>query len=126
MTELIEVLKDLDGEHLVPTVWRKTLSCIVDASRRDELSLDCIDDVNPASLNEANRLRRNIAAYGVHLARLPERTWQTSVCRWMDGYWDVLVDLFTEEAGESDLVLFIKVYEQEGSYRFSVESVHVP
>lgn len=81
---------------------------------------------SPISKNEADRLRRNIAAYGVHLSELPERAWQTSVCRWMEDYWDVLVDLFTEEEGESDLVLFIKVYEREVSYRFNVESVHVP
>jgi hypothetical protein len=126
MAELIEVLKDPDNEHPVPTVWRDTLSRIVDALRRDEFSLNSIEDVSPISNNEADRLRRNIATYGVHLSKLPERAWQTSVCRWMEDYWDVLVDLFTEEEGESDLVLFIKVYEREGSYRFNVESVHVP
>eukprot|EP01037_Dinobryon_pediforme_P020035 gene20034-20565_t len=98
-----------------------------DDANHAEVCKDCHRELHtpdPISGNEAERLRRNISAYGAHLSELPERAWQTSVCRWMEGYWDVLVDLFTEEEGESDLVLFIKVYEREGSYRFNVESIH--
>jgi len=44
----------------------------------------------------------------------------------MGGYWDALVDLFTEEEGRSDLVLSLHVREGGGEYLFEVMSVHVP
>ncbi len=72
------------------------------------------------------RMADSIADYGAHLVELPEACWASSVCQWMGGYWDVLVDLFTEEEGRSDLVLSLRVREGGGEYLFEVMSVHVP
>lgn len=71
-------------------------------------------------------MARNVDAYGARLASLPEEAWNTSVCQWMVGYWDVLVDLFTIDEGLSDLVLAVRVYEDGVGYSFKIQSVYVP
>jgi len=40
--------------------------------------------------------------------------------------WQVLVDLWTQEEGRSDLALHLHVAESAGGYRFAVHLVYVP
>ena len=82
--------------------------------------------VEAVSAERASTIAANIDKYGCSLMKLPEAAWQTSVCQWMEGYWDVLIDLYTVEEGESDLALVMRVYEKNESYNFVVQSVHVP
>lgn len=72
------------------------------------------------------QIAANINEYGAHLSKLPAEAWQTSVCQWMRSYWDALVDLFTIEEGASDLVLAVRIYEQDSTYSFEIQSVYVP
>lgn len=51
---------------------------------------------------------------------------KTSVCQWVGGYWDVLIDLYTVEESVSDLALSVRVYETAAGYEFDIQSVHVP
>jgi hypothetical protein len=44
----------------------------------------------------------------------------------MDGYWDIVVDLWTAESGKSDLILSVRVFEEGDGYRFDVDGVFVP
>ena len=81
--------------------------------------------MDPVSPKLADRIARYIAGYGESLVELPEQAWSTSVAHWMDGHWDVLVDLFTA-SGECDLVLSVRVFETAGGYRYEVDAVHVP
>lgn len=126
MNESVPIVKDEHEERQVPTLWRTTFLKIVEAFRQGDYSLNGIPGVKPTSLKDAERMRGNVDSYGAHLSNLPDATWETSVCRWMGTHWDILVDLFTEEEGASDLVLFSKVYEKNGSYEFEVDSMHVP
>lgn len=127
MTDTIPVLQDEDNERPVPTAWRRTLIDIVQSFKEGDFRLERgIDGVQSVSVQEANRLSGNIAAYGDQLASLPEATWRTSIYRWMRGYWDVLIDLYTVREGSSDLVLFVRVYEKNGKYSFEVQSINVP
>ena len=71
-------------------------------------------------------IAENIEDYGDQLTSLPKGTWKTSVCLWMEEYWEVFVDLYTEDEGASDLVLAVRVYEENSDYVFKVHSVHVP
>jgi hypothetical protein len=128
MNEFVAIAKDSHEERRVPTSWRATFLKIVTAFRQGNFSLMGIDGVRPLSSAEAVRIAGNIGSFASALAplgELSEVTWQTSICRWMDSYWYVLVDLSMEK-GDSDLVLFAKVYEENETYGFDVESVHVP
>jgi len=127
MTEHVSVVKDEDKESPIPTAWRKTFVDIVEAFKGKDFKLERkIPGVKPVLEQDAVRIAGNIEDYGAQLVSLPDETWQTSVCRWMRGYWEVLIDLFTVEEGASDLVLTARVYEDELAYRIEVQSVHVP
>ena len=125
MSKFVTVAKD-NVEGVIPSAWRAILSDIVEAFRSGDFQLTDLACVNQISAQDSARIYNNIEAYGDQLASLPEETWETSVCRWMGNWWLVLVDLSTLEEGTSDLVLFTRVYEDGQSYRFEIESVHVP
>jgi len=126
MKELLAVSKS-EGELPVPSEWRQTFIRIVEEFRSGNFRIgQNIPGVRPLSHRDAERIKFNISSYDSELSELSEETWETSVCRWMNGYWDVLVDLSTVQGGLSDLVLFSRVYELDGSYEFVVTSVHVP
>ncbi|WMJ68356.1 hypothetical protein [Stenotrophomonas sp. 24(2023)] len=67
-----------------------------------------------------------IRAYGAHLKALPEESWNSSLCIWYGEFWNVLVDLYTEEEGRSDLVLQVHIHEAPNGYRYDVIQVYVP
>ena len=128
--ENISVYKDEKNERHIPSIWRGVFENIVHSFVEGDFSLErCISNVDPLKDSEARFIESSISAYGDPLIDLPKDAWQTSVYRWQRGYWEVLVDLFTEDEGASDLVLFARVFETEGDkgqYRFIVDSVHVP
>ncbi len=123
----VPVVKDNEAEGPVPTVWRPTLAAVVDALVRHDYALaDNIDGVAPVSAETAEHVRSYIEDYGATLVRLPQDAWGTSVCSWTGHHWDVMVDLWTEEEGPSDLVLQLRVAEQDDGYRAEVHMVYVP
>ena len=127
MPEHLNDAKYEDGERPVPDQWRNTFSQIVEAFVSGDFRIErSINGVKPPSSEEATMMADNIDHYGGKLTRLPQESWDTSICRWMEGYWEVVVDLFTERDGLSDLVLFARVYERDHTYEFEIESVHVP
>jgi hypothetical protein len=103
---IIEIVKDIRGRCLAP---RKFLESEIDVDSRD------IDFIY-----------QSLDAYGDPLINVPKDGWETSICRWMGGYWHLMIDLFTVEEGASDLVLFVDVYEHGSSKCFKIQSVHVP
>lgn len=127
MSEPVPVMKN-DAEQMpIPTEWRGVLASIVSSLKNGDFKLtQRIVGVLPISEEIAKVIENNIERYGAQLTSLPEESWQTSACQWMDGFWDVLVDLFTIEEGASDLVLAARVYESNNCYSFEVQSVHVP
>lgn len=127
MDQEIGVFKDEDGQRSIPSIWRHTFCEIVESFKDGDFEIGReIAGVRKISAQDASRMARNIKDYGAHLISLPEETWETSVCQWMRGYWDVLIDLFTAEEGASDLALAVRVFEDGAAYRFEVQSVHVP
>ncbi|WP_411850310.1 hypothetical protein ACLB90_15565 [Stenotrophomonas sp. LGBM10] len=118
------VAKDGEKEVSVPQAWRPTLTAIVDALiQGGEPSLPRVTLQSPDVWVSA---QDNIRAYGAQLRKLPEESWNSSVCIWYGDFWDVLVDLYTEEEGRSDLVLQAHVYEVGDGYRYEVVLVYVP
>ena len=127
MMEHVPVVKNEDEELPVPTVWRKPLADIVACLALGEFSkLPGLPAVTLRDEEVCRNIESYVRAYGRKVTSLPEESWRTSIYLWMDGYWDVLVDLFTVEEGCSDLVLFVRVHPKEDSYIFRIESVHVP
>jgi len=127
MIETVPVLKDEERQRPIPSAWRGTLVSIVKSLSEGDLELARgVDGVSSISAETARTIAINIEDYGAQLTDLSEESWQSSVCQWMRGYWDVLVDLFTVEEGASDLVLAVRVHEDATGYVFAVQSVHVP
>ena len=128
MNTEIPVLKEINKELPVPSVWRQSFKEIVQAFETSdfELNTNSLNSVDTLKPKDAERIATNIHDYGDLLAPLSEKTWEHSIYIWRDDYWDVLIDLSTLEQGISDLVLFVKVTESTGDYRFTVEDVHVP
>lgn len=114
-------------EHPIPEPWRSTFRQIANAFAAGDFELreHRIDSVEPIDAATASYIAENIADYGEALAPLNDATWDRSVYRWMDGYWQMLVDLSTECEPVSDLALHTKLYET-GGLRLEISSVHVP
>lgn len=111
----------------MPTVWRATLAEIADRLAAGDYALASRPaNVRPVDADTVSVIKSQISGYGDELTGLLEETWKRSIYIWMDGHWEVLVDLCTKDQGVSDLGLFVKVFEQDGGFVFEVFSVHVP
>lgn len=127
MTTHENVEKDSTRQRPIPSAWRDTLSRIADALRANDFSIAReIPCVSKPPADVAQSIERSIGEYGDRLVGLSDAVWATSACQWMDGYWDVYVDLCTENEEPSDLALFVRVTEARDGYSFDVLSVHVP
>jgi hypothetical protein len=119
--------RDEEIEQPIPVEWRPLIVEIVNDIRDRKLAPKSVSGFEiDVDSPEIELMYQSIDSYGDSLISLPEDAWQTSVCRWMGTHWHVLVDLFTAGEGLSDLVLFIDVYEREGSVCFKIQSIHVP
>ena len=125
--EPIFVTKDEGHQQPVPSIWRPTIAGIAEALCRGDYTLTAeIAGVRPISKRVANQIADNVAAYGVVLGRLPDATWNSSACQWMQGWWEVLVDLFDQGGSRTDLVISLRVSEMKSQFRYQVMSVFVP
>ena len=120
--------KDGDNEYPVATPFRPQLVAIVESFRRGDYGLQAsIPGVGKLDASTARQIESYLLDYGEALSSLPASTWESSVSRWMGGYWELVVDLYTDEGGESDLVLAAQVFEEAaGKYRTEVTGVYVP
>jgi hypothetical protein len=127
MNEIQKPLKDENAAGPIASAWRPVLREIVAAFARGDYPLERgLPGVSPISAEKADQIRNYIASYGETVTNLPEEAWTTSECQWMGTHWELLVDLWTVESGESDLVLNVRVFEHDGDFRYEVDSVHVP
>ena len=118
------VSKGGEVEVPVPTAWRPTLVAIVDALVKEEELL--LPKVTLQAQETWKDAQESVRAYGANLKSLPEESWDSSVCIWYGDFWDVLIDLYTEEEGRSNLVLQLHVYEVDDGYRYEIVLVYVP
>ena len=120
-------LKDDTAQHPVASIWRPTLSEIVKALVAGYYALGQRPaSVAPVRAEVADQIKAYIADYGETVVDLPEDSWSTSVSQWMGTHWEVLVDLWTAESGDSDLALSVRVFETDDGFRIEVDSVHIP
>ena len=119
--------KDEEKAHPVAVAWRPVLREVVRAFVRGDYELaDGVPSVLPVPAATAEQIRKYVADYGATLIELPDAAWETSCAQWMENGWEVLVDLWTQEEGPSDLVLHLDVTESGTGYRFKVHLVYVP
>ena len=123
-----EPAKDPDAIHRVPTAWRPILKKMVSALvRKDYAFADCSPAVKSPPKTDSRFMRQYIDGYGETLVDIPETVWKKAECGWYDTHWEIMVDLWTAESGESDMVLMVHVKElKDGSYRFLPRSLYVP
>jgi len=124
----MEALKRDDQEHSVPESLRSLFGSIADAFMRGDYSLrdHRIEGVGPIEPATATAIAENVSAYGDSIAPLDASTWERSCYRWMDGHWQVLVDLTTVREPVSDLTLHADLREVSGPLLIEIRSVHVP
>lgn len=116
-----------DKEHQVPLELRPRFRQVVAAFVAGDFRFErhAIDAVTSIDASTAQFIEEQIAAYGGGLALLSDEVWQRSAYRWMDGYWEFLIDLSTNAEAVSDLALHAKLFGGP-SGRIEVWSVHVP
>jgi hypothetical protein len=123
----VPVTKDSESEQPVPKVWRPALDLIVKSIASRDYSMLCtVPGIAPIDAKTIRQIEDYVEDYGAKLVALPEAAWETSVCIWMGGRWSVMVDLWTESEGRSDLVMKTSVYEREAGFTFEVDMVFVP
>ena len=116
-----------ETELPVPIVWRTTCIQIADRLAVGDYRLDIRpENVGAVTADTANFIASQIASYGDELVELSDETWERAIYLWMDGYWQVVVDLCTKAQGVSDLAMFAKVFEQASGFHFEVEAIYVP
>ncbi|EJG1207136.1 DUF7668 domain-containing protein [Vibrio parahaemolyticus] len=126
MSEEVLVVKD-EVQRPIPIVWRQTFCQIVSSFvDHDYLLNRSIEGLVPVAQDIADQIETYVKDYDENLVALPEQTWDSSVCMWMATHWDVLIDLWTETEGLSDLVLQAKVFESKDGYKYQIEMVYVP
>ena len=110
-------------QQAVPHEWRPALAAAASAFAAGDFTLQGLARVEPTSASTALQVREYLADYGATLVALPDEAWGSSVCIWSGHRWDVLVDLWTQEEGRSDLVMHAHV---SRSGIVSVHAVYVP
>jgi len=123
----IEVEKNEEEELPISHLWRPTFKAIVNAFVQKDYELSSgINNVNPVLENTAEQIKEYIEDYGEVLIELPDETWNTSIYICYGNYWNVLIDLYTEGEGLSDLVLNAEVRKNNSEYLFDIRMVYVP
>lgn len=124
--EVIAV-KDEKNERPIPSAWRSVFRDVIHAFVKHDYQLKTgISGVAPISTDTASQIQNYLQEYGETLIELPEETWDSSVCIWMGGNWEALIDLWTLTEGRSDLVLSAKVSESDDGFLFYINMVYVP
>lgn len=123
----ILVEKNEEEELPIPHAWRPIFKSIVSAFVKQDYSLSSgVKNVNTVSKDTAKQIEEYIEEYGEDLIELPEETWDTSVYICYGDYWNVLIDLWTEEEGRSDLVIKAEVRQKNDEYVVEIRVVCVP
>jgi hypothetical protein len=119
--------KSSGQEQAIPTAWRHPIREIVKAFVDHDYCLKAgVLNVEVISQATAKQIKDYIEDYGELLVQLPDAAWETSVCVWWESHWNVLVDLWTQSEGRSDLVLSARVIDTEQNFSIRVVMVYVP
>ncbi len=120
-------IKDENSAHPIASSWRPIFREVVKAFAKGDFELSQgVSGIEPIDPDIALQNRQYVRDYGEALVELSEETWGTSCAQWIGPYWDVLIDLYTEGEGASDLVLTGRMVELSGNPKFTVGLIYVP
>lgn len=120
-------VKDEDAAHPIAGSWRPIFLEVVKAFAKGDFELSQgVPGVELVDPGIASQNREYVREYGEVLVELPKETWDTSCAQWMGSFWEVLIDLYTENEGSSDLVLTGRMNELNGKPQFTVGLIYVP
>ena len=123
----MDAIKDIENEHPIASHWRPIIKLVVDAFSRSNFELSTpIENIQPIPVDIAHANKSYVSDYGEVLISLPEETWETSCAQWMGDYWQIIVDLYTESEGRSDLILNGRVMEKNGNISIEIGLIYVP
>mgnify|MGYP006155643247 CR=1 FL=1 len=123
----MDAIKDIENEHPIASHWRPIIKRAVNAFSQNDFGLSTpIENIKPIPVDIALANKNYVSDYGEVLISLPEDTWETSCARWMGDYWQIIVDLFTENEGRSDLVLNGRVMVKNGNISLEIGLIYVP
>ena len=123
----LKPIKDESNEHLIPTSWRAMLIDVINSFVAGDFLLgQSINFVKSVDNEIALASKAYVADYGEILTVLSDETWETSCAQWMEGYWDIIVDLRTEVEDRSDMIFTGKVSEANDNYVLDVGLIYVP
>jgi len=116
-----------DNEHPVPDELRPRFQQLVAAlvAGDFQLSKHSLGGIARIDTDTARFIQGQISAYGAKLAPLSDEVWDRSAYRWMDGHWEFLIDLSTDDEAVSDLALHAKLFDGPDG-QIEIWSVHVP
>lgn len=110
--QIVTLLKD-DSEHAVPPELRGRFGELIAAFAAGNFAPEQ-EGVAPITIEVARLIAGNVVAYGDVLVPLRDEAWARSAYRWMDGYWQVIVDLSTNGEPVSDLALHARIMDEPG------------
>lgn len=120
-------IKDENTAHPIAATWRPILQEVVRAFSKGDYELShTIEGVDSVSSDIAIHNRDYVKEYGETLVELHSDSWKSSSAQWMENHWDVLIDLYTEGEGLSDLVLTGKMIKINDTPHFTVGLIYVP
>ena len=119
---------DPDSSHPVPEEWRKPfedmVQCFVDGDYRVSRLGNRVEPLGPET---SKQISEYIGDYGETLVPLPPEVWDVAVAMWEgNDTLEVLVDLWTEAEGSSDLVLHAFVEQKADQPSIRIHLVYVP
>ena len=124
MPDEILIKKDAEHELPIPAIWRHELKKIADYFVQKNAQLPKTVRSLEHDITKINR--GNLDDYPDKIILLSEKTWETSIYLWHEHYWQVLLDLTAEGGESSDLVLHLRVYENDDGFEFEVGLIYVP
>lgn len=127
MSLIVPVTYDIENCQKIPSIWKKTLVEIIESLKnKDILRLNSIKDVEQIDILHAQDIFNNVDDYGITLISIPNESWNTSVCQYFGGGWNIYIDLYAKEAGLSDLIMSANVFEVNKEFIFRLDNIYVP
>lgn len=121
-------IRDPDSSHPVPEEWRTSFEDVVRCFVDGDYRLSSLGDrIEPVAPKTSKQISEYIEDYGETLVPLPPEVWDVAVAMWQgNDTWEVLVDLWTEAEGRSDLVLHAYVEQKGDEPSIRLHLVYVP
>lgn len=120
---------DANYEAPVPSEWRKTIETIVQVLNLPEPS---------KAIAEIKNVFAGDNVIAISLGQIEDdpasrvwigpKTWESSICVWQEGYWELIIDLHIDDELEevSDLILPIKIKCAGSETHFEANFIHAP